>query len=248
MGSLGGNYTLTAAVKDPTTGLATAATTAPLLLGPTPSSAAQVQAALNGLSNLAGVTVSGYACTTTSCVYSVTFLHQNAHLPPLSVGSAFATGNELLVEVTELQAGQPSTDIAGSPFALNVVPSTTDASFSVAYGRGVMQGTTGMPSAVYLQSKDGYGNNRLDGQAADTYRVHAFVPTLPYANANARTEAAVVSTGGGGYNASFTPLASGVYTVVPVLGSVLEVQNITADVSARSGSFILQVRPDRAPI
>jgi hypothetical protein len=106
-----------------------------------------------------------------------------------------------------------------------------------------MQGTTGVPSAVYLQSKDGYGNNRLDGQATDTYRVHAFVPTLPYDNALARAEATVVPTGHGGYNASFTPLASGTYTVVPVLGTVLEVQNITADVSARSGSFILQVRP-----
>ena len=242
-GSLGGNYTLTAAVTNPSTGLTTAATTAPLLLGATPSTAAQVQAALNGLSNLAGVTVSAYTCTTTMCTYTVTFLNQNANLPSLSVGSAFVTGNELLVEVIELQAGKPSTDVMGSPFTLHVVPNATDAAYSVAYGRGVMQGTTGVPSAVYLQSKDGYGNNRLDGQATDTYRVHAFVPTLPYDNALARAVATVVPTGHGGYNASFTPLASGTYTVVPVLGTVLEVQNITADVSARSGSFILQVRP-----
>jgi hypothetical protein len=45
---------------------------------------------------------------------------------------------------------------------------------------------------------------------------------------------------GGQYNVSYLPTRSGVYTVAVMLGTKLEVQNITADISARTGYFILQ--------
>ena len=55
-----------------------------------------------------------------------------------------------------------------------------------------------------------------------------------------------LNTGDGVYNASFAPVLSGKYTVAVMLATQLEVQNITADVSARAGSFVLQVHhPDK---
>jgi hypothetical protein len=45
---------------------------------------------------------------------------------------------------------------------------------------------------------------------------------------------------GGLYNVSFAPTRSGEYTVAVMLGTQLEVQNITADISGRTGYFTLQ--------
>lgn len=45
---------------------------------------------------------------------------------------------------------------------------------------------------------------------------------------------------GGQYNVSYLPTRSGEYTIAVMLGTKLEVQNITADITARTGYFILQ--------
>ena len=93
------------------------------------------------------------------------------------------------------------------------------------------------------QAKDGQGNNKYDTQGSDNFRVHAFLPQVDYDTPYSAVEGSTVvsmGTGDGTYNASFTPILSGQYTVAVLLATQQEVQNITADVSTRSGSFVLQ--------
>ena len=245
-GTLTGNYTLSITTTDITTGRNVQGTTRALQLGSTPSTVTQITAALNALTNLGGVTVTldpVYGCGTTTCIYTITYLRMNANLPLITVDATFVEGNELLVEVMEVQAGQAAAEIAQSPFALTVMPNTTSAAYSEAYGQGLTQGTTGATSVFSIQAKDAQGNNKYDSQGSDTFRVHAFLPQLDYDTPFSSVDGSPVvtlGTGDGSYNASFTPILSGQYTVAVMLATQFEVQNITADVSARAGSFVLQ--------
>ena len=44
-------------------------------------------------------------------------------------------------------------------------------------GMGLVKGTAGVESTFTIQSKDGYGNDRLETQARDLYAVDVFQPT-----------------------------------------------------------------------
>ena len=92
-----------------------------------------------------------YGCGTTTCIYTITFLKMNANLPLITVDATFTEGNELWVEVEEVQAGQAAAEIAQSPFSLTVMPNTTSAAYSEAYGQGLTQGTTGATSVFTIQ-------------------------------------------------------------------------------------------------
>ena len=153
-GTLTGNYTLSITTTDVTTGRSVQGTTRVLPLGATPATATQITAALNALTNLGGVSVTldpVYGCTATTCIYTITFLHMNANLPLVTVDATFVEGNELWVEVAEVQAGQAAAEIAQSPFSLTVMPNTTSAVYSEAYGPGLTQGITGATSVFAIQ-------------------------------------------------------------------------------------------------
>ena len=242
-GSLTGNYTLTATTTDATTGLTVAHTTPPLLLGTVPSNPSQLTTALSSLPNLAGVTVAtdgAVGCGSTVCRYTVTFLGLNDDLPMLTIDLSYAGGNELVAGVEEVVQGRGAVDINQSPFALTVAPGPTHPATSAAYGQGLSVGTTGLPSPFSLQTKDAYGNNRLTSQEPDTFAVHAFLPTADMDSPHSSTDGSVAARPDGVYSATYTPTRSGQYTLAVMLATIHEVHNITANVSARAGWFVLQ--------
>ena len=306
-GNLRGNYTLT--VTSEVNGLLVTETSSSLQLGSLASSKADIEKALT-LTLLGRVAVDIIKCDTLTCIYTVTFfgLDSNANLPLMTVYDSNISGNELQVIVKELTAGSSMRSIIGSPFSLQVSPGITSAPQTTAFGRGLTYGEPGVPSLFEVQSKDSYGNNRLNTQPRDIYRVHAFLPQInfdllqssvegivtyassdqpqgwidrvgdscavysglpdarrgectsgsncgcgssdnlkyaPYSGVSAGLSAdqaccACRSDCGGLYDVSFLPTLSGRYTVAILLGTQLEVQNITADISSRTGYFTLQ--------
>lgn len=242
MGSLNGSYTLTVRVLS--LGVISTQMTAPLFLGAGASSGAAVQSALSSLSNLAAVTVNYSQCSlpSVSCSYTVTFSGLDQNLPLMSLDASGVSGNALQSGVSELTAGSSAVDIVGSPFTLNVIPNVTQAAFTTAYGQGLVEGVTGVQSEFVIQSKDGYGNNRLDFQAQDIYRVHVFLAHQPFGSSVASIDGVVSYSGNGTYTVDYTPTEIGVFTVTPLLAVQLEVQNLTAFwpmSSVRAGYFRL---------
>ena len=241
-GGLNGSYTLTVSVMS--LGVKYTQTTIPLYLGIGHSTGSAVEGALNALTNLASVSVnySNCAVATESCSFVVTFIGLNQNIPLIVIGATEVTGNALEYSVVEVVEGQPALDINGSPFTLQVLPNITNAAFSTAYGPGLMAGLTGEVAQFMIQSKDAYGNNRLDGQTQDTYLIHAFIPNEPFDSPLSSVNGNVQYVSGGAYNASYSPYKSGTYTVAPLLSTQLEIQNISIvfkNLSARSGFFKL---------
>lgn len=241
-GLLNGSYTLT--VSATSLGVSQTQTTAPLFLGSKQSSGAAVQSALNALTNLNSVSVnySNCAVASSSCSFVITFFGLDQNIPLIGIDAAAVTGNAMNYSVSELVMGQPAIDIAGSPYTVQVLPNVTSAAFSTAYGPGLISGFTGVAATFSIQSKDAYGNNRLDSQTLDTYLVHGFIASEPFGSTESSVDGIVTYISGGAYNATYTPFKSGVYTIATLLSTQLEVQNITVSystISSRAGYFVL---------
>jgi len=160
------------------------------------------------------------------------------------------SGNDLIVEVSEIVAGSAATDIMQSPFDVTVFPNVTNAAYTTAFGPGLVYGVTGVTSKFRIQAKDAYGNNRLNSQPRDIFKVHAFISSMDFDQVGAAVEGHVVYAGddlnGGAYDVEFTPTLSGLYTIAVMHGDFLEVQNIStswSSVSAQSGYFTLTFGP-----
>lgn len=243
--SLNGSYTLS--VTATSLGRTTTLTTTPLYLGSSLSSAAAVLSAINALTNVAAVSVNYSGCSIgNTCSYLVTFHSLNQDIPLIVIDASAVTGNALVARSTEITKGVAALNIAGSPFSLTVAPNTTSSSFSTAHGQGLVRGVTGVTSSLTIQSKDAYGNNRLDSQTRDTYRVRAFIAQEAFGRVDAYADGVVAYAGEGSYGVTYRPIMSGAYTVAIMLADALEVQNVTAtwaSLASRGGYFVLSYGP-----
>jgi hypothetical protein len=242
-GQLEGNFTLTVFVPSPYEDYAVISATTDILS--ISSTAAEVEAALQELEIISEVSVNKTSRNSEICIFSITFLGMNADLPLIRVTDDNVEGNGLQVSVIEVRKGSAASHIFGSPFNLYVTPALTDSSFSLAYGKGLKLGVTGTESYFLIQAKDSYGNDRTDSQTRDYFKVHAFIPDEDFTKANVVADGAVTYLSGGLYEAVYTPILSGKYTVTVMHGHTLEIQNISTSwpVGARlSGYFVLTLQ------
>jgi hypothetical protein len=167
--------------------------------------------AVASVSNLAGsdieVNLGSCAAPTTSCEWLVTFNGRpNSEgniaefVPTSSLG-----GNGATIEVTEVTRGVEALSIDGAPFTVDVVPDETDASFTTAFGAGLVAGTAGVPASFTIQAKDDYGNDRLSSQPDDVFAVLAFPEAGEAPEASTAVYGTVASIGDGQYSVTYTP-------------------------------------------
>ena len=156
----------------------------------------------------------------------------------LATWSGELVGNFSRVDIERTVEGMPRRPILGSPFLVEVQPAVTDAAVTTAHGRGLVAGTAGDVSSFIIQSKDQFGNDRLDSQPRDVYEVFAFHSSD---TATTTVPGTVTYRGDGAYNVEFTPTVSGYHTVSVLLGTVQEVQTIIVDGlgAGQGGSFRL---------
>lgn len=138
-----------------------------------------ISRALMALDNIGRVTVSILNATISQLKFQITFHNMNANVPEITVNAGSLIGAHLAVNVKEIVQGMASTAVGGSPFKLIVLPNSTDAQYSVAYGMGLSNVSAGQLARFTIQSKDAFGNDRLASQSRDIYRVHAFNPQMP---------------------------------------------------------------------
>ena len=228
--SLSGFYSLEVAVSDEVEGQLIKTST-PVLLstGFSSLSAADVatKAALDALLILATVKVTHSRCDSSYCAFQITFIGMNQNLPLVTVDRNGITGNGIRVSVTEAQAGALAQDILQSPFELSVVPGLADAALSWAAGPGLSSCNTGDVATFVIQSKDAWGNNRTDSQARDVFSVHAFIPEDDATDSRISFEGSVTYAQDGAYSVQLNPVVQGTYSVIVVLATTFEVQNIT---------------------
>jgi len=109
-------------------------------------------------------------------------------------------------------------DIIGSPFPTTIIPGAADYPYTDAFGSGLSDSTSGVPTWFYIQTKDSSGNNqsvdfedidpidlitvKLAGGTSNTI----YFPTLEY-------------LGNGLFKASYIPLNSGKYDIDILMGN-----------------------------
>jgi hypothetical protein len=67
------------------------------------------------------------------------------------------------VQVIPSAALYQATHVVDSPFALNVLPGSTDFPFTTAFGPGLDSAVAGEPTTFVIQAKDQNGNNKTTG-------------------------------------------------------------------------------------
>ena len=143
-----------------------------------------IETALENLDNLGDVSVSDLVFDPSKCTFKVTFFGLDQDIPLTIIGASGITGNNVMTRVTEYTKGSPASNIIDSPFALDVLPGPTDASFSTSAGKGLIYGETGVTSEITVQSKDSWGNNRRHIQPKDVYRLHTFIANRNFYDKN----------------------------------------------------------------
>jgi len=142
-----------------------------------------------------------------------------------------------------------ATHVAGSPFAINVVPGAADYPHSTASGPGLTltSPVAGEPALFTIQAADQMGNNKTVGGDTFTVQLHGPVDfdLAPYLTPE--------YIGGGKYAVSYTALKTGNYTVSIKAGGTAEFHsdNSGTHIYCGSGStakcspFPITVRPGR---
>jgi len=156
------------------------------------------------------------------------------YYPPLQPGTAELWGNDARVLVTEVSQGNAPEPILGSPFTVHVASGVTDPATTIAFGRGLVEGRAGDLSQFTIQAKDGFGNNRMTGQALDRFLVLPFLPFEDFSSAaddRTAVEASVEQHQDGTYAVAFTPTLSGTYTVPVLAADRAEVQLVDVTVT-----------------
>jgi hypothetical protein len=240
-GGLGGTYTITVTAQ--VKGRTLSHTSAPISMS---ASEAEIASTLDGLNNTQGVEVMSVECDDENCRYTVTFLNMDANVPTITIDDSLVTGNSMIHRVTTVTHGRQASHIIDSPFTMFTSPDVTNAAYTTAYGQGLVYGVTGVTSKFTIQSKDAWGNNKLDSQERDIYKIVAFIADRDFDDDFIAVDGSVSYSGnkdfGGTYDVEFTPVISGEYTISVMLGEVLEVQNISTgwtSLADRSGYFTL---------
>ena len=186
-------------------------------------------------------------------VWTITFTAANdsviSTIDSLLVDSSHLSGASLTLEVAVVQDGQPSTPIGGSPWRIYVVPAVPNAAVTTAFGRGLVLGQAGEVSTFWIQSKDVFGNDRMEEQSRDLYEVLAFRDDA-FAPFTETVVGAVSYVANGLYQAVFTPtIAPGSHIVTVCQQKVIEVQNIalTGLGVNQGGTFTLYAGLDATP-
>jgi hypothetical protein len=210
---------------------------------------ASLEALLESMENIVNVSVTTDSCDQPSmgCTWLVTFHsfnHSSIDIPMMEVASMFELeGNNAQIIIEEVQAGTDIRHIIESPFSIHVVPNDTDARYTTAYGQGLVEAQAGHVASFFIQSKDAYGNNRLDHQVRDEYFVYAFDPSE-----DPTTSTAVYGTvsyvSDGLYAVEYTPTKSVPHRLVVLLIEEHEVQTFTLTFSSlmgRSGYYTMTI-------
>jgi hypothetical protein len=163
----------------------------------------------------------GFRLATTKC-----FKNSEGDLAMMTVDTSALTGNDAKVVVTEQVKGRAESSIKGAPYTVKVAPADTDPATTTAFGKGLVFGTAGVASKFTIQAKDSHGNNRDDTQAHNLFRVDAFMPSVPPAQAGAHVKGSIAYQGDGQYEASFTPIRAGTHTVAVQMATAMEKQRV----------------------
>jgi hypothetical protein len=240
-GDLGGTYTITVTAQ--VEGYTVSQTTSAIAMT---ASEGDITTSLEALNNTEGIEINIVECDTINCRYTLTFLNMDANVPSITIDDNMITGNSMIHRVTTILHGRDASDIIDSPFTMFTSPDTTNAAYTTAYGQGLVYGVTGTTSKFTIQSKDAWGNNKLDSQDRDIYKVVAFIADRDFDDDRIAVDGTVMYSGdadfGGKYDVEYTPVISGEYTVSVMLGEQVEVQNISttwSSLSQRSGYFTL---------
>jgi len=209
------------------------------------ATAEEVYAALIEFTSIYGLQVNRTNCANPAetCTWFVSFteVHQEGNLAMLVADTRMLGGNEAIVEIAEETVGVKASSIVSAPYTTVVDPNDTDAPYTTAYGRGLVAGTAGETASFTIQSKDAWGNDRLDSQGLDMYRVWAFDPTEAPENSTG-VEGVVTYLQDGAYQVTYVPTRYSLHTIAVMKAEDLEVQvlNLTfASKKAARGTFTL---------
>ena len=176
------------------------------------ASAIEVKNKIEELVGISSVIVDNIRSNSHESVWEVTFVSNDGDVELLTPVDNLSRSDLGLVIVEEIIKGKLVQSITGFPRIIDVAPGITEPVLTKAFGRGLEFATAGKIASFEIQAKGGYGNNRMENQEKDVFKVILY-PELDKTEEYATSEGMIAYESDGKYKVNFIASKSGYHTI-----------------------------------